>query len=178
MWTCMANVVLQSWQLQSNKHGNYCCQCMATSFFQYQNLDSISMAAAVLHTWQLLLPIHGNQYILASKLLYSRLELTRQMRSIISAAHMLLAIGKSRRQYMSHCTRPLVSVFCLIFFHHHCYKSYFPHMLFPQKQMQCCFCGSNFLTLLCRMCPSCVVSHQIDVLCLQSVKLAMRRLPR
>ena len=90
-------------------------QCMATSSFQYQNLDSISMAVAVLHTWQTLLPIHGNQYILASKLLYSRLELTRQMRSTISAAHMLLAIGKSRRQYMSHCTRPLVSVFCLIF---------------------------------------------------------------
>ena len=52
------------------------------------------MAAAVLHTWQILLPIHGNHYVLASKLLHSRLDLTRQMRSTISAAHMLLAVGK------------------------------------------------------------------------------------
>ena len=139
---------------------------MATSSFQYQNLDSISMAAAVLHTWQILLPIHGNQYILASKLLYSRLELTRQMQSIISVAHTLLATGKSRRQYMTHSTRRLVSVFCLFFS-----TTTITNLLFLT-----CYSHKNKCSAVlwfkfpCLVVPHvpilCGLSHQIDVLCL------------
>ena len=166
----MSATVQQTWQVLLPMHGNQLLSVQELGFYMHGSCSPTCMANTAANTWQ---PVCSS-----IKTLYSRLELTRQMQSTISATHMLLAVGKSRRQYMSHCTRPLVSVFCLIFLHHHCYKSSFPHILFPQKQMQCCFCGSNFLTLLCRMCPSCVVSHQIDVLCLQSVKLAMRRLPR
>ena len=115
MWTCMAIVVVQSWQLQSNKHGNYCSPMHGNQLLSIPKLgfyingsySPTYMANTVANTWQ---PVYSS-----IKTLYSRLELTRQMRSTISAAHMLLEIGKSRRQYMSHCTRPLVSVFCLIF---------------------------------------------------------------
>ena len=91
------------------------CQCTTTSsflvwklgFYMHGSCSPAYMANTATNTWQ---PVCSS-----IKTLHSRLELTRQMRSTISAAHMLLAIGKSRRQYMSHCTRPLVSVFCLIF---------------------------------------------------------------
>ena len=103
----MAATVQQTWQLLLPMHGNQLLSVPKLGFYINGSCSPTYMANTTANTWQ---PVYSS-----IKTLYSRLELTRQMRSIISAAHMLLAIGKSRRQYMSHCTRPLVSVFCLIF---------------------------------------------------------------
>ena len=103
----MAATVQQTWQLLLPMHGNQLLSVPKLGFYINGSCSPTYMANTVANTWQ---PVYSS-----IKTLYSRLELTRQMRSTISAAHMLLAIGKSRRQYMSHCTRPLVSVFCLIF---------------------------------------------------------------
>ena len=153
------------------------------------NCSSPVMASTIQQTWQLLLPRHGNQRLLASKLafyshgiysptymattagntrqrvyssiktLYSRLELTRQMRSIISVAHTLLAIGKSRRQYMTHCTQPLVSVLCLILSTITATNLLFRHVLFfATKTNVVLFCGSIFSLPCCAACAHLVWS--------------------
>ena len=108
------------------------------------------MATTVANTWQ---PVYSS-----IKILYSRLELNTQTWTIMNVAHTLIAIGKSRRQYMNPCTRPLGSIFCL-FFPPPPLQIYFSSHAIPTKTNAVLFCGSNFLTLLCRMCPSCVVCH-------------------
>ena len=135
------------------------CQCTTTSsflvrklgFYMHGSCSPAYMANTATNTWQ---PVCSS-----IKTLHSRLELTRQMRSTISAAHMLLAVGKFPKTIYDSLHKPLVSVFRLIFPPSPLQIFFFCHVLFPQKQMQRYFVVQIFLTLLCCMCPSCVVCH-------------------
>ena len=166
----MAATIQQTWQLLLPMHGNQLLSVPKLGFYINGSCSPTYMANTTANTWQ---PVYSS-----IKNLDSRLELTMQMRSIISVAHTLLAIGESRRQYMSHCPRPLVSVFCLIFSTITATNFFSSHAI-PTKTNAVLFLWFKFPYLVVPHVPIlCGLSHQIDVLCLQSVKIAMRRLLR
>ena len=129
------------------------------------------MANTATNTWQ---PVCSS-----IKTLHSRLALTRQMRSTISAAHMLLAVGKFPKTIYDSLHTTTCTHFMLDFVHHHCYKSSFSSRAICHKnKCSALFVVKFFPYLVVLHVPIlCDLSHQIDVLYLQSVKLATRRLP-
>ena len=82
----MAATVQQTWQLLLPMHGNQLLSVRKLGFYMHGSCSPAYMANTATNTWQ---PVCSSV-----KTLHSRLELTRQMRSTISAAHMLLAVGK------------------------------------------------------------------------------------
>ena len=100
----------------------------------------------------------------------------------MNVAHTLIAIGKSRRQYTTLCTRPLGSIFCL-FFPPPPLQIYFSSHAIPHKsKCSTVFCFHFFYLVVPHVLILCGLSFQFDVLYLQqrfpaTVKLAMRCLP-
>ena len=82
----MAARVQQTWQLLLPMHGNHLLSVPKLGFYIHGSCSPTYMAITAANTWQ---PVYSS-----IKTLHSRLELTRKMRSTISAAHMLLAVGK------------------------------------------------------------------------------------
>ena len=120
-------------------------------FYMHGNCSHAYMANTATNTWQ--------SVCSSIKTLHSRPELTRQMRSTISATHMLLAVGKFRRQCITPCTQPLVSVLCLIFSTITATNLLFRHVLFfSHKRNVVLFCGSIFSLPYCAACAHLVWS--------------------
>ena len=155
----MAATVQQTWQLLLPMHGNQLLAVRKLGFYIHGSCSPTYMANTAANTWQ---PVYSS-----IKTLYSRLELTRQMRSIISVAHTLLAIGKSRRQYMTLCTRPLGSIFCL-FFPPPPLQIFFSSHAIPHKSKCSTVFSFHFFYLVVPHVPIlCGLSFQFDVLYLQ-----------
>ena len=160
------------------------------------NCSSPVMAATVQQTWQPLLPRHGNQHLLASKLgFYSHgsysptymATTVRHCNQYLLASKLVFQVGAHQANAINHecCTHSYSNwqipktiydsfahdhlvAFFVCFFHHHLTNLLFFTCYSPQKQMQYCFLFSLFFYLVVPHVPIlCGLPFQFDVLYLQ-----------